>query len=647
MAQVGDVDLAFNTGGIGPDDDIKEIVRLPDGKYMIRGDFTHYNGQSAPNIARLNQDGTLDTGFDMGTGPNGPVLCFDVSADGSIMIGGGFSTVNGIARNGLAKLNSDGSVATDFDPNAAMATLELLAGIDFGIKALALDTNCHVVFSDNMVFTSTHLYNNINRVTSSGALDPTFTPARTTNLVGSYGIWPPDIMKVRPDGKIVMSGAFGVINSQQATRFGMLESNGTVIPTPPIVSFAALGLTVLSDNSILWNGTVNTNYPGLLRILPDGSRDMNFNPGGAGPDSRCYATQPMPDGSLMTVGDFSTFNGVTRPGIALLTPNGLLDTTFVPMHTGPLSGVPWGVAVDLDRRPIIVGSFTDYGSTTADHIVRLQHCALGNTCVPDTAPFCIDEYRCGCYYPPEPFYITLHVMLEGAYRSNQFLMGDELRTGGFLPTTEPYTNLVGFSHVGHGGGESTTSNILSTTDIIDWVLLELRDPNDPTMVTQTRSALIRSNGQVVDMDGVSPVEFNGEGSGDAHLAVRHRNHLGVMTQSTFPFAPATSTSIDLRFGTVPIWGNDGMVQHGPLWYLWAGDVNGDGTLKYIGTDNDRDDILIEIGGAVPTNVASGYRSADVTMDGSTSYIGSLNDRDPILVNIGGNTPTNVRSAQLP
>ncbi|MCB0811724.1 MAG: hypothetical protein KDB87_00895, partial [Flavobacteriales bacterium] len=72
---------------------------------------------------------------------------------------------------------------------------------------------------------------------------------------------------------------------------------------------------------------------------------------------------------------------------------------------------------------------------------------------------------------------------------------------------EPYTSL-GYVHVGDGGNESTTAGVLAATGndaIVDWVVLELRDANDPTTVVNTRSALLQRDGDIVDTDGSSPV----------------------------------------------------------------------------------------------------------------------------------------------
>ncbi len=76
-------------------------------------------------------------------------------------------------------------------------------------------------------------------------------------------------------------------------------------------------------------------------------------------------------------------------------------------------------------------------------------------------------------------------------------------------------------------------------------------------------------------------------------------------------------------------------------------MNADGSIRYTGAFNDRDPILLSIGGIVPTNTINGYLLEDVNMDGTVKYTGVSNDRDIILFNIGGVVPTNVRTAQMP
>src|SRR6267143_1759101 len=97
------------------------VVVQPDGKILIGGAFTTLspNGGAVVtrnHIARLNPDGTLDTAFDPNA--NNTVLSIAVQADGKILIGGGFTTVLGVARNKIARLNTDGTLDTAFNPNA-------------------------------------------------------------------------------------------------------------------------------------------------------------------------------------------------------------------------------------------------------------------------------------------------------------------------------------------------------------------------------------------------------------------------------------------------------------------------------------------------------------------------------------------------
>lgn len=247
---------------------------------------------------------------------------------------------------------------------------------------------------------------------------------------------------------------------------------------------------------------------------------------------------------------------------------------------------------------------------------------------------------------PVKIKLNMRAFLQGPYNSSTGAMNDGLRSNGLLPVNEPYTAL-GYSFVG-GGGESTSQAILDfpgSNAIIDWVLLELRDGNDNTSVLHSRSALLQADGDIVAMDGFSPVDIP-LGPDDYYIAVLHRNHLSVVSLSPIALS-RTATTVDLTNGSTPTYGSNAQQVLAGTYLLWAGDVNADGTIKYTGSSNDRDPILSAIGGTVPTNTVAGYRAEDVNMDGSTKYSGAGNDRDIILQNIGGVVPTNTRVEQVP
>ena len=242
--------------------------------------------------------------------------------------------------------------------------------------------------------------------------------------------------------------------------------------------------------------------------------------------------------------------------------------------------------------------------------------------------------------------VALKVWLEGGYDSGTGLMRDDLRSAGVVPPSEPFTAL-GFALVGNTN-TSFSSAILGTTGsnaIVDWVLNEARDANSPSNVLQSRAALVQRDGDVVGMDGLSNVVFNLP-AGSYHVAVRHRNHLGAMTLNPAALSSNPAT-LDFRSAALATWGTDARKNLGGPLVLWAGNALRDASLRYTGSGNDRDPILVAVGSTTPNGTAPGYLPADVNLDGTVKYTGNSNDRDPILVNIGSTTPNNMRTEQLP
>ncbi|QQR87661.1 MAG: hypothetical protein IPJ76_05395 [Flavobacteriales bacterium] len=245
--------------------------------------------------------------------------------------------------------------------------------------------------------------------------------------------------------------------------------------------------------------------------------------------------------------------------------------------------------------------------------------------------------------------VRLKAFLEGPYNSVAGTMNDALRTGGFVPLTEPYTAL-GYVHTNGGGGETVQQAVLNITGnsaVVDWVVVELRNKNNSAQIVASKSALLLRNGNVVSTDGTSDVQFSLPAD-DYYIALRHRNHLGIMTQS--PQALTSTASLkDLSNASVNLNGGFAAAVStiSGVNCLWMGDAVRDSQLKYTGGTNDRDPILTRVGGTVPTATVNGYYTEDCTMDGQVKYTGTANDRDPILTNVGGSVPTATRNAQIP
>lgn len=298
--------------------------------------------------------------------------------------------------------------------------------------------------------------------------------------------------------------------------------------------------------------------------------------------------------------------------------SGITGTTRV------LGGLAPVTSYDVQVRSVCSGSGTQGGTSPYGTLVTFTTLA---------AP---------CEVAP-PIRLAVKVMLDGPYRAQTGLMVDSLRTRGLLPLQEPYTAL-GFSLA---AGATTTSPVLAVTGpnaIVDWIVVELRDPVTYAMV-EARAGLLQRDGDVVAVDGTSPLGFC-SAAGNYRVAVRHRNHLGCMTGAAFALS-ATPLSIDLSQPATGTYGTNARKANGGLMNLWSGNVLANGFVSYTGTDNDRDPILNAIGGVSPTNTVVAYSLADVNMDGSVVYTGNGNDRDPILSNIGGIVPTLSVPQQLP
>ncbi len=228
--------------------------------------------------------------------------------------------------------------------------------------------------------------------------------------------------------------------------------------------------------------------------------------------------------------------------------------------------------------------------------------------------------------------------------SGDNLMRDDLRSLGYLPLDQPYSAAVNarFEHFGGGGTEQTTMPVISanagTGDaVVDWVFIELRDATDSTIVFRTISAVIQRDGDVVAADG-GPLQLAGLPS-SFFIAIKHRNHLGVMTAAPV-IVSGQAASVDFTtISTADLYnqpGYDGFelytLGNGKK-ALWASNANADFKVKYDGSANDRQKILQEVitfpGNLLDElnyNNAVGYFAGDCNMNGKAKYDGADNDR---------------------
>jgi hypothetical protein len=262
----------------------------------------------------------------------------------------------------------------------------------------------------------------------------------------------------------------------------------------------------------------------------------------------------------------------------------------------------------------------------------------------------------GCVCVGTPFLdLTVKAMLEGPYVVVNDMMNDGLRTGSLSgvtypmqPLAQPYT-VAPFSYTGTETVAPAVLAVSGSNAIVDWVLIELRSFSTPGSILARRAALVQRDGDIVDVDGVSAVRFLNMPVNNYYVAVRHRNHLGIMTATSYLLS-GTPSLIDLSVSSTATYGTDARKTVGGRMVMWQGNTRGllgTDRLRYTGSDNDRDAILLKVGGSVPTATANGYFVEDGNMNGQVKYTGAINDRDPILVNMPGGAVTGQRFQQLP
>ncbi|MFL5765672.1 MAG: T9SS type A sorting domain-containing protein [Bacteroidia bacterium] len=357
-AQPGTNDFTFDLG-TGASSTIENATIQSDGKIIITGFFTTYDGTGRNRIARLDSDGALDSTFNPGTGANNFIYSATVQSDNKIIIVGNFTFYNGTARNYVARLNSDGTLDTTFTPGT---------GANATVVTAALQSDGKIIIAGNFTAYNGTGRNYIARLNSNGTLDTTFTPGAGAN---DYVI----TSAIQSDGRIIIGGQFTSYNGTGRGHIARLNSNGsldTAFDPGTGASYYVWASAVQSDGKIIIGGNFTT-YDGtgrnyIARLNSDGTLDTAFSPG-TGPNNYTRAVAMQSDGKIIIAGAFTSCNGTSRNCIARLNADGTLDTTFNP-GAGASSTVNTA-ALQNDGKIIIAGIFSSYDGTIRNRIARI------------------------------------------------------------------------------------------------------------------------------------------------------------------------------------------------------------------------------------------------------------------------------------
>jgi uncharacterized delta-60 repeat protein len=396
----GTLDLSFNAG---VNNSFSALARQADGKLVIGGSFTQIGGVSRGRIARLEADGALDLTFAAGAAFDSQVNALSVQSDGKIVVGGYFSTYNGTATGRLTRLNPDGTLDSTFVSNVtfnSVTTLALSAADQifvagnyftvagsyvgelvrlgatgtrdtifnassslFGVSSLSVETSGRLLAAGSFS-ASGSLPARFVRLESTGAID--VSSARAWRFPAFV-----NTLAHAPGGKVYVAGDITHAGGIASAPILRLTAEGSIDPTfSPVLTGSVSRAAVQPDGRIVIVGS--TNRGNLARLNSDGTVDATFNAVGA-PSFSASALAILPGGRIAVTGFFSSWNGTNLNGLAVLQPTGALDATFAGAGVGPAGfGQINALLPEPDGKLLVGGSFTTFHGQPRSRLVRLN-----------------------------------------------------------------------------------------------------------------------------------------------------------------------------------------------------------------------------------------------------------------------------------
>jgi len=357
-----------NTVNTGP---VEAIAAQADGKILVGGTFTSYNGVPTNRLVRLNVDGSVDEAFTSAlsagfvrTSGTTNVRGVVVQPDGKILVCGDFQNYNGTGRSGLVRLNANGSLDTSFNPVSSTATSS-----SADVLAVALDPRTNYV----VVYGNSFSTSQIVRLTTSGQLDPSFAlPSSPTCL--SFSNWNSDEFAVDANGRVIISGCFanyGVTNNTFVTRFLANGQPDSQFAIGKQLNERVYCVKALTNGEVLLGGAFgrygSIRNVNLLR-LNDNAQALSVPRAAIMLPGSVQEVVQQTDGKLLVGGRFWQINGQAAGNLARLNQDGSLDPSF---QLAGADGSVRRVLTQPDGRIVIGGEFTSISGQTSPIVARL------------------------------------------------------------------------------------------------------------------------------------------------------------------------------------------------------------------------------------------------------------------------------------
>ncbi len=364
------IDPTFVTGSGASG--ITVMARQADGKIIIGGSFTSYNGTTVGRLARLNTNGTRDNTFTTTSGAISNINAIALQPDGKIIIAGAFLIYNGTVVNRIVRLNSNGTIDNTFAVGS---------GFNSNVIAMALQADGKLLAAGLFTTYKGTAANRIVRINTDGSMDNSFTPGTGPNGFNAGAL------AVQADGKIIIAGTFTSYNGTTLGRIARLNADGTIDGTfnsGTGLNNTGTTLVIQPDNKIIVGGAF-TAYNSdaanrIIRLNTDGTIDNSFTTG-SGFNSTVSKVILQPDNKIIAGGAFTNFNANNASRVARLNADGTMDNGLLPTPSNTVNAM----LVQPDNKIILAGSFTIYSGIAANYIVRInKECTT--SCVAPTIP---------------------------------------------------------------------------------------------------------------------------------------------------------------------------------------------------------------------------------------------------------------------
>lgn len=214
----GSNDIYFNANGNGFNGTVKIIKLQNDGKILVGGKFTSFNDIPQNRIIRLNSNGSIDETFDIGTGFDDTVNTIEIQSDNKILIGGDFKKFNGLDKKYLIRLNENGSIDNNFF---------IGSGPNKSVGCIKIQNDNKILVGGEFTSFKNVTFNHLVRLELSGTTDASFNIGQGFAHSSSLSTNQLEIKSITKFlDNIYVTGNFEKYNNNSSRDFVKIKENG-------------------------------------------------------------------------------------------------------------------------------------------------------------------------------------------------------------------------------------------------------------------------------------------------------------------------------------------------------------------------------------------------------------------------------------